>query len=118
MRPDRCATWEAEHWVDRGCDACADQPAVLAACSWGGVAGAPAEPARAFLQTGDEIAAREREAGCGIGVRLVPDPEFDRVDPTCDREFVDRRLEREHAGRLAGGAHDRRDRYVESGDSL
>ena len=50
--------------------------------------------------------------------RFVADPQFDRVDPGRDRQFVHRGLQREHAGAFTRRPHPGRNRDVEVGDAV
>ena len=73
----------------------------------------PAEPARAFTQAGDEVAAAERQPGHRADGGLVAQPEFERVHAQPLRQLVHGGLERERAGRRTGSTHRERRQDVE-----
>ena len=80
-----------------------------------GVGSRPAQPKRSApcCRQATRLRLENGSPRLGMRVGLVADPQLDRVEPARDRELVDRRLEREHAGALAGGAHPGRRRHVE-----
>ncbi|CAM4439420.1 hypothetical protein NONI108955_28415 [Nocardia ninae] len=53
-----------------------------------------------------------------IGIGLVADAQFDRVEGAGDGEFVQRDLGGEHAGRLAGRAHPKGHGHIEGGEAV
>jgi hypothetical protein len=105
--------WKLDGRKRRGGNAGPDEPGAVASRAWPRVARLPAEALRSLPQACHQVAATERVPGLGIDRRFVADAQFDRIKPTCHRQLIHRRLEREHPRTLARGTHDRRHGHVE-----